>query len=820
MNNYNFNEWFDSINNGTVPSDYNENNNIDNTDNNIIKNYNLVNSGQIENKSNNLKNNNDNKLKYIVSIIGDGKTRSICLNDLNKDTITFGRSSNNDIVISSNLVSSKHGYFKIVNGQLIVYDQNSKNGLYINNVKCNNNYFLKDGDTIKIDNINRPLNIGVILIISIGNSENQWMEYSLLGKDSISIGRAQDCDIVLEQVSISAKHARITSDGNGYYISSFDAKSGVILNNSILKGQMLLKDKDVILINNSMLIYNDCKIVYQKYNASVRLDAIDIVKTVRIKGKKRDISQHVNFTANPGEFIAFVGGSGAGKSTFMKCISGVNKPTSGQVFINGHDLFSNYIVLKNLIGYVPQDNIIFMDLTLNDVLKYAANLRMPDDATKAEKKARINEVLDIVELSNKKDVMIRNLSGGQQKRACIAVELLADPKLFFLDEPTSGLDPGTERSIMKTLRKMANSGKTIILVTHNTLNLHLCDKVVFFGFGGKLCFDGKPKDALEFFGVNDFVDIYNHLNNNADEWNEKFNKSKYKHIEKVEENKEEETNNYTKPKSYFKQLFTLIRRKFKTLFNNKQQLLLLFGQAPLIAFLMSAVVSDDIFYTYEDTKSILFGLTTAAIWIGLMNSILEVCKERVILDKEYMADLRLSAYLSSKIIYLFILSLMQASLLVLTFMLLVDVPQIGVSISWHLEMTMVEFMTIFVASSLGLVVSVFAKDSSSALTIPVILLIPQLIFAGILFPLEGIVEKVSNFMISRWSVEALGTINDLNSLVSVIQEAIPGYVREIENYYTFTLEHLTYDLVIIGVMTIIFFGTSYYLLKRQLEGGK
>ena len=84
MNNYNFNEWFDSINNGTVPSDYNENNNIDNTDNNIIKNYNLVNSGQIENKSNNLKNNNDNKLKYIVSIIGDGKTRSICLNDLNK----------------------------------------------------------------------------------------------------------------------------------------------------------------------------------------------------------------------------------------------------------------------------------------------------------------------------------------------------------------------------------------------------------------------------------------------------------------------------------------------------------------------------------------------------------------------------------------------------------------------------------------------------------------------------------------------------------------------------------------------------------------
>ena len=95
--------------------------------------------------------------------------------------------------------------------------------------------------------------------------------------------------------------------------------------------------------------------------------------------------------------------------------------------------------------------------------------------------------------------MIRNLSGGQRKRASIAVELIADPKLFFLDEPTSGLDPGTERSIMQTLRKMADSGKTIILVTHTTLNLHLCDKIAFFGSEGRLCFSGPPKDALEFF---------------------------------------------------------------------------------------------------------------------------------------------------------------------------------------------------------------------------------------------------------------------------------------------------------------------------------
>jgi len=779
------------------------------------------NNSIINNQKNDVVTNNVdvNKLRYTIAIIGDGKVKNICLNDFGKSKITFGRGSDNDIVLSSVLVSNNHGYFNINNGMVSIFDNNSKNGIFVNNLRCTNGCLLKDGDSVKIDNPSRPLSAGLIMIITIGDNDNRWMQYNLLNKDLVIIGRGNDCDIVLDRISISTKHAKITKDVNGYYISSFDSKSGVILNNSILRGQMLLKDKDVILINNIKLIYNNNMILYEKYDYGVRLDAIDVVKTVRLKGRNKDISQHVDFTATPGEFIAFVGGSGAGKSTFLKCISGVSKPTSGQVLINGNDLFNNYAVLKNLIGYVPQENIIFDDLTLIDMLKYAANLRMPDDATTIEKNNRIKEVLEIVELSDKKDVMIRNLSGGQKKRSCIAVELIADPKLFFLDEPTSGLDPGTERSIMKTLRKMANSGKTIILVTHNTLNLHLCDKVVFFGYGGKLCFDGKPQDALTFFKVNDFVDIYNMLNSNTDGWHEAFNKSNYRKKSKIEAIESNSVNN-TKAKSFFKQFFTLLRRKFKTLFNNKQQLLLLFGQAPLIAILLSIVVTDNLFYSYEETKAILFTISTAAIWIGLLNSIQEVCKERIILEKEFMADLRLSAYLSSKVVYLFLISLVQAILLITSFMLVVDVPQMGLLFSWYIESIFIVFLTIFSASSMGLLVSSVSKDSSVALTMPTLLLVPQLLFSGMLFPLNGIVDKVSNFILCRWSVEALGTVNDLNSLVSAVQEAIPGYVREIENYYTFTINHLTYDLSIIVLMTVILVGLSYYLLKRQLESGR
>ena len=762
---------------------------------------------------------NNKNIQYTISIIENGVITSYPFSDFNNKKVTFGRDKSNDIVMKSPVVSHTHGYFTLENGVLTIHDDNSLNGFIINSFIKKENFILHDGDVIKIDNPKIPLYEGILMYVAANDSKNKWIEYDISNKSKIFIGRGKDCDIVLDRINISAKHAKLVKNENGYIIGYEGNNIGIILNNLTLSGDTPLRDKDVFEINGIKFIYSQNKLFYQLSENGVRLDAFDIVKTVRLKFKKKDISQHVNFSAEPGQFVAFVGGSGAGKSTFMKCISGVSKPTSGKVFINGNDLYNNYDVLKNLIGYVPQENIIFDDLTLIKMLRYAASLRMPDDSTKEEKEKRIEEVLTIVEMLDKKDVMIKNLSGGQQKRACIAVELIADPNLFFLDEPTSGLDPGTERSLMKTLRKMADSGKTIILVTHNTLNLHLCDKVVFFGYGGKLCFDGTPNDALDFFEVEDFVDIYNIITTDTDFWHQKFKDSSYIMNHSIPQNQE---SNYKgkKTKSFFKHFITLLIRKFNMLFNNKQQLILLFGQAPLIAFLLSFVVTENLFYSYEDTKAILFTFSTAAIWIGLLNSIQEICKERVVLEKEYMSNLRLSAYIASKVFYLLIIALIQSLLLLITFIILVDVPSTGLLFNWFIDTLITIFLTIVSASSMGLLVSSIAKDPSVALTMPAILLVPQLLFSGMLFPLTGLVDKISNFILSRWSVEVLGTINDLNSLVGIIQEVIPGYIREAETYYEFTLEHLYLDFSIICIMSLIFIIISYFILKIQMEKGK
>ena len=273
-------------------------------------------------------------------------------------------------------------------------------------------------------------------------------------------------------------------------------------------------------------------------------------------------------------------------------------------------------------------------------------------------------------------------------------------------------------------------------------------------------------------------------------------------------------------KSFVKQFITLSKRYAKTIINNKQQLLLLLAQAPIIAYLLSIVVTDELFSSYDETKTFLFAMATASIWLGLLNSIQEICKERVTLKKEYMANLKLTAYLSSKVVIQCILAIIQSILLVATFSLIVEVPEEGVFTSWSLEMIIVCFVTIISASSIGLVASCVSKNPSVAMSFAPLLLVPQLLFSGMLFPLEDIGETISNFILCRFSVEGFGTINNLNNLTDSIQKIVPTYIREAEDFYTFTFEHLAEDIGIILLMMVVLTVVCFFILKYQLERSK
>ena len=755
---------------------------------------------------------------YFITIFNEDNITTINLSEYRKTFFTFGRDKDNDIIINSENIDYEQGYFEITEYGVLAVNTSKEYSMISNNNKPFNDIYLSEGGFIKIvDKDSSDMTNGILFIMSIGQNLDEWKSYTLQS-GSNAIGSSGSCDVILPTNGVAKKHALITKMGDKISIKDENSLNGTSVNgNKLLTSQKInLNNLDVIVIGNSKIILYNNKLFYQIYKRGMQLDAIDIVKRVRIKFKTREISSHVSMHVKPSEFVAFVGGSGAGKTTFMKCISGVDTPTSGVVLLNGENLYENYENLKSNIGYVPQEDIVYSNLTLHDMLKYTAKLRMPENSTKKERMQRIKEVLEIVQLTEFENSYIRQLSGGQRKRASIAVELIADPSLFFLDEPTSGLDPDTERSVMKTLQKMSKMGKTIILVTHNTLNLNLCDKVAFFGKGGHLCFYGKPQEALDFFDVDDFVDIYTLLNENMEEWYEKFTaiygKETSNNVEVKKSNKV-----IHKKKSFIKQLITLIRRYIKLIANDVQQLILLFAQAPIVAVLLTIVATEDLYSSYDDTKAILFSLGCASIWLGLMNSVQEICKEKVILQKEHMSDLKLPTYLLSKFIVQGLLAFIQATIMVFIFQKIVGSSSYSILIDSYWDIQIICFLSILCSSSLGLCVSAIVKNSNIAMSIIPLILVPQLLFSGMLFKLEGIADFVSNFILCRWSVEGLGTSVNLNELTHIIQTINPMAEVEAENYFTFTSEHMVHVILIILLMTVVLMFLSYLALRKNVN---
>ncbi len=244
-------------------------------------------------------------------------------------------------------------------------------------------------------------------------------------------------------------------------------------------------------------------------SGGVCITAENLCRDVGRRGHSRRILDDISITVMPGELVAVVGGSGSGKSTLINCLNGFEPATSGRVYINGEDLMANYSTFKSRIGYVPQSDIVHDNLRVQSMLRFVAKLRLPEDVTDFEIEKKIFDVLQIVGLSEHRSKLVKKLSGGQRKRASIAVELISDPSLFFLDEPSSGLDPEAETALMKQLRKLSRDrGKTVLCITHTLQNIALFDKIIFLAPGGRLCFFGTLSEALDFFSVSHLTDAY------------------------------------------------------------------------------------------------------------------------------------------------------------------------------------------------------------------------------------------------------------------------------------------------------------------------
>lgn len=744
---------------------------------------------------------NDNYGAKITVFDGSLEPKQYDLNAFGKSVITFGRLSTNDIRMESRYISRNHGRFVLVNGQWAIEDVGSRNGLLFEGVAIKGRV-LQDNDVIRIDDGIETTELGVLIGFSTTGNVDKWQSKPIGNKSQITIGRSDVCDIVLNHIGVSKVHAGIINQNNRWYIVDNGSTNGVWLNGKRVDRKTQLHEKDIIVITNSKLVFSNSKISYCTFNKGISVKASNIVKKVD-KGRKV-ICENVTLDIQPCELVAIIGGSGAGKSTVMNCISGYSHPTSGEVMVNGLELYRNFESMKDVIGYVPQQDIVFDNLTVFDMLSYTAKLRLPKDISKAERDKIIANVIDTVELTPHKDTTIKRLSGGQRKRASIAVELISDPNLFFLDEPASGLDPGTERNLMKTLRSMTMKGKTVIFVTHSTLNLKMCDKIVFMGLGGRLCFCGSYDEALKFFGVDDLVDVYGMITDNSKDWQQKYNQYREPVSPATKAPQRYDKQKKNKKNGWWHQMFVLFKRNLHLLVNDRVRLLLILVQAPLLALLISFVADGEEFVQYEMTKSLLFALSCSAFWIGILNSIQEVCKERVILKREYMTGLKISAYIISKIIVMGVICLVQSFMLSGVFALAIGLPDQGVITNPFIEIFFITFLTAMAASAIGILVSSLFKNADRAMTVAPILLMPQLLFSGLIFELEGASKLISWIATCRFSMEGYGTTANLNELELKLQQKGLQLVHEAEDYFEYTSGHFGFATAVLVVNVIIF----------------
>ncbi|MCG8350296.1 MAG: FHA domain-containing protein [Chloroflexales bacterium] len=816
-------------------------------------------------------------------LIQDGGQSNIV--PLDDNPLTIGRATDNSIILNSRFVSGRHARIEPEGIAHRIIDVGSMNGLLYEGHRVQQ-HSLADGDVLRIGDPTTGNFVSLTyhnrFAIRVPQSAQIAHSYPLNPNDpQITLGRF-GCEVILDNPQVSRFHAQIDRlPDNRHLLRDAGSTNATFVNGKRIS-QHSLNPGDIIQIGPFKLVYNITSLDQYDQRGALRLDARKLSHQIRRNDQTLFILHNISLSIAPREFVALVGSSGAGKSTLLKALCGYAHASSGQVLVNGDDYYNNFDAYRTMLGYVPQEDIIHRGLPLGQALEYAAQLRLPADTAESEIAQRIKRVLDDVEMGVQRDQVVESLSGGQRKRVNIGVELLADPSLFFLDEPTSGLDPGLEKKMMYTLRRLADSGRTVVLITHATANIMQCDHIVFMS-NGRMVFFGPPSDALTFFGVasEDFADIYTKLEGLADPqsiivqrylndeytmwqqtnaakpttqnpntqpalaelWETKYRHSSYyqKYVaDRLAEippgpivaPNETGARRQTRRVSLLRQFGILSRRYLDIMLQDRRNLLILFLQAPIIALLLLIVARSDTLVGVQaqgllqrgEAKKLLFMIATVSVWFGIINAAREITKEIPIFRRERLVNLQIGPYIGSKVAVLSLLVLLQSIILLLVLGVKVIYPNdTGLLLPTMLELLITTVLTAMAGMALGLVISSASSTPDRAISIVPLVLIPQIVFAGLIFHIEGFATPLSWLTISRWSMEALGTSINLNALCNMPnidnQNSIPPGCSpnflEIETAFTYNASYLLSRWAILALYMLVCLGLTAWLLKRR-----
>jgi ABC-type multidrug transport system ATPase subunit len=617
--------------------------------------------------------------------------------------------------------------------------------------------------------------------VEVRTSEGAWR---VRAGQRLVIGRDDDAGIHVDGPRVSRSHAVIepSSDGTGYVLRD-TSRNGVFVGDVRHEAVIRLEAPVTVCLGAA-----DGPALH--ITPSVAPGDALVARSVRVVTRSGHVLvDDVTFALDGGSLLAVVGPSGSGKSTLLRALTGAVRPSGGTVQFDGRDVHAEHGVLRSRIGVVPQDDLVRPELTVRASLRYAAELRFPTDVGRVARNTRVEEVMTELALDHRAGTPIRSLSGGERKRVSVATELLTRPSLLLLDEPTSGLDPGLERSLMQTLRDLADDGdRTVVCVTHSVESLHLCDRVLFLAPGGQVAYFGPPAQAASYFERPDLQTVFQALSSETG-WAERFAGSPL-HDELVARPVAAMALTVAAPsellptdarrlgrKQWLRQLWTSTRRTARSLIADRRNLLILLATAPVLGLVFLLRLPTDQLRSLAPDEVPLFSranaplmlLSLAMTQLGINVSARQIVRELPLFRRERTVGLSPSAYLISKFAVMATIGAVQALVCVLIVLARQGGPDAGAVLSsGRAELVIVFFATWLAGMALGLLCSALATSESRLnLVLPAIIGLQSLAVTGTAItgiPSVPVLDQTEYVASASWGFTAAASTVKLNEL--------------------------------------------------------
>ncbi|MGC2654959.1 MAG: ATP-binding cassette domain-containing protein [Mycobacterium sp.] len=633
-----------------------------------------------------------------------------------------------------------------------------------------------------------------------------------------TVGRSKSNDIVVDDYLVSRVHALLVSTVGGLEIRDNNSSNGTFVNGSSVT-RSVLQEGDVVTVGNTDLMVSGTSLVPRTAPARTSgLAAHGLGLTI----DGHQLLTDVSFTARPGTLTAVIGPSGAGKSTLIKLIGGATKPSGGVVSFDGHDIHAEYASMRSRIGMVPQDDVVHRQLTLEHALNYAAELRLPPDTSADDRREVVERVLDELELTKHKKTRVDKLSGGQRKRASVAMELLTGPSLLILDEPTSGLDPALDRQVMTMLRRLADAGRVVLVVTHSLTYVNMCDQVLLLAPGGKTAFADPPGDIGSVMGTNDWADIFAKVSTDADAVHQAF-------LARQPPRRLPPASTQAAPlgkppqTSLWRQVFTLVRRQARLITADRGYFAFL-AALPFVLGVLSLAVPGNTGLGFanpqgpqpEEPIDIMILLNIGVVFMGTALTVRDLVGERLIFQREQAVGLSGSAYLVSKTIVYSIAALIQTAILTAIMVVGKGAPQhggvvLGKSTTAGItELYLTLAITAIVSALVGLALSSLARSTEQVLPMLVVAIMVAMVLAGGLIPVTGrlVLDQLSWLLPARWGFAAAASTIDLRN----IEAGLPA-----DKFWQHTAHSWLLDVGMLVVLGLVFTALVRFRLRLPVH---